>query len=444
MRWTVFNTALFFDRLARIVPVWLYGCGAALLIAKIVRPDGAGPGTASAIALVLLCVCVVADLFRQGGRWYDAAYAMAWLDLRNHAGGEIMAGNKAALERAKIVPAVSLGPFLRGLIMPLLFLAAICFAPMPAPARAISGAGVERAVAAMANRVREAENGEAIPKPDAEALHERLRQLETVARRDPAAAAEALAALSGRLEAAAADRLDRGDAALDKIRDAMQAAESAERGDGDAAEFEAAAGAALSAMEDIVKAEGGLDNLDPELREALANALAGAEGRAYADPPPEGDLRRLSEALEKILDRQEAAAMACDCLGGSYIGERGENGTAALSESGASPYGRGGIDQGGGATPLLFGGETEEAGARFERKALPKSAGGAPGQTLERRRVRPGEAMPPEEFRTTIPGGHAVPERVRAGSGAASLSPGRSRAAEEYFRRLANDGNVAP
>lgn len=466
MRWTAFNTALFFDRLTRIVPFWLYACGAVLLLAKILRPEGIRPLAAVIVAVALLCVCIVADLFRQGGAWYDASYAMAWLDLRNRAGGRIMAGDEAALEQARTMPAVTMKPFLRSLLMPLVFLAAVYFAPMPAGARAASGVGVERAVAAMARRVEEAEKNEAVPKPDAEALRARLHQLEGLSKRDPAAAAEALAALSGRLEDAAAGRLDRSDAALEKIHDAMKAAELAERGAGDEAGFESAADEAMSAVGEIVRAEGGAEYLSPELREALENAVskAGLEGREGQDGRSGGgieasagslssaDLRQLSAALEKAAGQQAEAAMMCGLAdsAGSQSGQAGgsgENGLPSLSQSMAAHQaamagatdisGRGGIGKGGGATPMSFGDETDEAGARFDRAELPKGQGVTPGETVERRRIRPEEPMPPEEFRPVRPGGHAVPGRVWAGQSAATLSPERSRAAEEYFRRLA-------
>lgn len=463
MRWTAFNTALFFDRLTRIVPFWLYACGAALLLAKLLRPEGIGPVAAVVAAVALLCVFIVADLFRQGGAWYDASYAMAWLDLRNRAGGRIMAGDEAALEQARTMPAVTMKPFLRSLLMPLIFLAAVYFAPMPAGPRAASGVGVERAVAAMARRVEEAEKNEAVPKPDAEALRARLHQLEGLSKRDPAAAAEALAALSGRLEGAAAGRLERNDAALEKIHDAMKQAEALERGVGDEAGFETAASEALSALGELARAEGGAEYLSPELREAVENATskAGPEGREGQAGDGEAssvgslsgaDLQQLSAALEKAAGEQAEAAMMCglaDSAGGQggQLGESGENGLPSLSQSMAARQaamagatavsGRGGIDKGGGPTPMSFGDETDEAGARFDRAELPKGRGITPGETLERRRIRPEEPMPPEEFRPARPGGHAVPGRVWAGQSAATLSPGRSRAAEEYFRRLA-------
>ena len=470
MRTASFNLALILDRLAVLIPPFLYGFGVCLLLAKVFHGPSASTDRLALAALVVFFLCFSIDLIRRGKAWYSSAYAVAWLDLHNHSGGGIIAGDPQALASAKIKPSATLWHLAKKLLFPVCFLCAVLLTPAHEGVDVVSGAGVEKGIVAFERKAQQAEEAGVIAKPDAEELRRQARQLRDLAENNPEAAAEALASLPGRMESAAARRLDRGADALEKTLAALREMESGTTA-GDVQDAVGEVGSSESmvdmyqALEELVKGEGGLDNLSPELREALDAALCegGAckmgdpSGRNAESPAPSREaLRKMAQALsESGMQQVEAASLSetGEAVSGGDAGAEGgagerirslseelSGGSAAAVVAGGMRPGAGGVSRGPGDAPLFFGDESDAAGVRFEHKGLPNADAASPGVLLERERAAIPEDMAPEEFRMPSPTGAAGTGAVHAGNGAASLGPERARAAERYFREL-NDSN---
>lgn len=514
-----FNIALVLDRMAAKLPAALYALGAGLLAEKTLPlPAEITPLRIAMGAVALFVAMLVHDAGRSGWRWFSPAYAAAWLDLHNHAGGAVIAGEPAALAAVRARPGASLRHFARSAALPALFVAAAALAPRPAGDGRISGAGIERALAGVERRIEQAEEAEALPEPAAEELRRQLRRIRELAENHPEAAAEAAAALPERVDAAARRRLEHGAKALEK---ALAAWREMEKGGADSAatpgDMERILDEMFNALDSLAREEGGAENLPADLRDALAEARAkadaaragpegaGTDGQTGAGgmtgnnvngapnvPGQAGDagsragagvdresLERLLSALQEtggsfVEASENYAAMRGQAeqsgqagQAGSFgqpgtggqggasgqpgqAGQPGQGGGDALGQLrglgeaidalrlteaalGGAP-GSGGIDRGPGDAPLFFGGESDAAGARFERHALAVDAVQA-GMLLERERA----AMPedaPEAFRPVLRSGSAGGDAVFSGERAAPLGPARARAAERYFKGL--------
>lgn len=458
---TMFNVALVLDRLAKSVPASLYCLGGAFLVVKFLGFSAAAPVWLLVALAAAGAVGWAAAPLLAGGGWYSADYARAWMDLRNHAGGSIISGESSDV-KCPVVPGLSPRYMLRNTLLPLLFPFAAWLVPAPSPSAAVSGAGVEREVARVEREVNDAEERGALAVPDAAELHERIRRIRELADNSPEAAAEAANMLPARFEAAQARRLDQFSDAMDKAAAAARemADPSAASAAGDAA-GDRAAGELFDALDRLVAAEGGMDNLPPELAQAIADAMKESGANSLKDMSGTGSGQAMSaESLEKILD---ALAQSGNNLAGSYQaldgGEAASQGMPAVSqalegmmrsmgqmpgqgegESGeaGTEMGSGGVDRGPGDAPLVLGNESKQAGERFSHP-LPSGPPSLPSQMIRRERLAPEEAMPPEEFRPSWRGAVDVPDSVVAGEGGAVLGPERARAAEQYFKNLGGD-----
>ncbi len=475
MRATVFNLALFLDRLAALAPACLYGYGVCLLGVKITpHPAAVTPWRLALAAGLVLLAGGIVQLFRLGGKWYDGEYALAWLDLHNRAGGAILARGPDGGGNLKVRPGTTPGYFLRRLSWPAVFVLAAWLVPAPEFSPGISGAGAKRDIADLARRVETAAENRALPPPDAEEIRRQIRALEELAEKNPEAASEAVAALRAGLDAALARRLERGADAMEKTAAALGEAERAAdaRSSADAGsreEMAARLDEMFKSLDRLERNEGGPEHLPPEMREALSRARreagvagaagtpgeSGAGGRHAAGVVERETLGRLLQALEQnaggMAVSARAAGLAEGAAGrpgggegalrrlGSAAGAEGEGLATSAQAMAALGYGSGGVSRGPGDAPLLFGDESAAAGARFEYKPLPAGRDFVPGQILGRERVRPDGEEPPGEFRPAERSGAGVPGRVFAGSGGAALGPERARAAERYFRNLGGE-----
>lgn len=283
MRQSTFNTALVMDRLAFWLPAALYGFGLAVVGLRLAGLDAARwEWLAAGAAAAGMLAAWILDLTLGRHRWYDAEYALAWLDWRNHAGGRMLAGEAAAMDAARVTPALSLRPLAKKAVLPLLFVVvAHLTPPLPASER-VSGEGVVRAVARVEERVRQAEEKKALAKPEPAELLRQLEQVRQLAATNPRAAAEALARLAGRVDEAMAERLRRG---LDALEKARSLAGAAAGGDNSAAARDAAWKELQGAWEKMAAGEGGENTLPDELRQALAEASEAVRRQARQTPP---------------------------------------------------------------------------------------------------------------------------------------------------------------
>ncbi len=464
-----FNLALALDRFAFLAPWCLYGFGVTLLGMKLLRPTFLTLPVLAGGWAVVLAVLLAADLLAQKGRWYSPEFVNAWLDCKNRAGGRIIAGAEPSVP-LRVLPAFTLRHLGGKMLWPVVFIIAAWLAPAADPTRNVSGAGLEQAIARLEDRVDEAAADQILPTPEAEEMRRQLEALREMAENRPEAAAEALSALGRKIEAAMAERLEKGADALEKTLEAAEALRDGNAADPARADAEKALAEMFSAWNEMAQNAGGADKLPPEMRDALDQAMreSGAASLGQMAEKAGKNAGAVSrESVEKMLKAlADNAGQTASAAGGKAgkpqfgtgDGEKGDGQTGGEGSRGEGAgrvqsladslaelasrveegelYGTGGISKGGGPTPLVFGGETGEAGARFDYQALPEGAGVAPGMKIRDERTAPDET--PEEFRPQQRTGASVADRVRAGDAGAGLGPARAKAAERYFQAIMN------
>ncbi|MDR1520491.1 MAG: hypothetical protein LBU23_10185 [Planctomycetota bacterium] len=412
MRATIFNLALFLDRLAATAPLRMYALGGFLLASKLPGLAAAIPPPLPSLAALAALLSALIQAIPGKTRRFTAAYALAWLDLHNRAGGSVIAGQ--APPPTGVRPGLSPTHLLKCLAWPALFLLAAWLAPAPEASVGISGAGLAPEIARLEREVAAAEP-ETLAQPDAESLRRQLERLRDLAENNPEAAAEALSLLPGRLRTAQAERRERLAEALDRIDAAASQPDRGRDRDETLAEM-------FQALEQLAQYEGGPDKLPPELREAWRQTLseagaASSERPAGASPQPYPPSRETLEELRRALERQEGR-----------MAEFGAGGRAGGGGAGREP----------GEAPLVFGGGPPDGG-RFRYHPLPPGEASEPKQRLRLERIAPSAALPPEEFRPIWRRAVDAPGRVFAGTGTAALGPERARAVERYFSKLGED-----
>lgn len=456
MRTSVFNFALVLDRLASWTPPALYGLGGLLLAGKLLLPSAETPLLAVILpALGLALLAFLAALAWRQGDWYSAERAVAWLDLHNHAGGRMIAGDDAAIAGAAVRPGISPAHFGKRILLPCVFIVAAALAPPPERRDAVSSAGVEREMIAIERRIDLIENAEAAPATDIEEFRRQLCQLEDLAARNPEAAAEALAALPKAVDAAVARRLERGAEAVELAAGVYGELEkTVADGAAPGTDLENRMTAMYSALDAFVKNEGGLEALPPALREALEQAMAegGAAnlGEMASASGAQMDVERLATLLRAMAEAGDELRRAAEAVASAEGG--GADGPAAerlrslgdaldamrlsgLAESG-DIAGAGDVSRGPGDAPLIFGGETPAAGERFKPEFLPFSGDPVPGSLVRRDRAAMPEEDEPGEGGVAARSGAGVSGPVVSGEGTTILAPRRARAVEAYFKAL--------
>lgn len=453
MRATTFNIAMVLDRLAVLAPPCLYAFGIALLVVKLLSLSAYIPAHRLALAaLGVLTICLLVTLFIRK-KWFSREYADAWLDLKNHAGGTIIAGEKTF---ARVRPGLYPEYLAKRLVLPLVFVAAAIVVPEPTRAETISGAGMERALARMEREITDAAVQDSLTSPDAEALRRQLERLRELSQNNPEAAAEALASLPQRLEDAQARRLDGMVDAMDKTAGVLSELERSEAdGSTSPLETEESMAELFNSLDRLVAREGGMDKLSTELREALAEAMRQAGASNLRDmsggiPGMSGvsreTLERIMQNLSQSGQRMEMAAqMSLErrSAAGSSIGSLHDalNRLQASANAGsAAGPGAGGVDRGRGDALMVFGEESRQGEMRFEHRPLPPGELSLPDQVLRREREALAEDAPPEEFRPSVRTGAEVGDEVYAGGGIGELGPARARVAERYFSQLGEKG----
>ncbi|MCD8349785.1 MAG: hypothetical protein LUC93_04150 [Planctomycetaceae bacterium] len=454
MRTAPFNRALFLDCLAVTTPLCLYGLGACLLAGKampVLNGTGVGVGCASVAAAWI--VATVWRFMRQ--RRFTPDYALAWLDLRNRAGGQIMAG---AGTEARVIPAASVRPLLKRLPLPVLFaLASLIVPPMQAEAGRVR-AVVDPVLDRLTEEIALSEEADALSATEAEALRQQIADVRRLAETQPEAAMEALPILPERLDAARAERLDAVAEALEQAVDRMELARRGEI-DGQTGFDESlrrlaeTAGGWEALPEELrqgAEKPGGMDNaaLDKML-EALEKYGATAEQNAAASRAGNRDgaaagneaaggaegaaAERLASAREILDNMRMSNSGAWGEADGDVMGE-GMNEMGGMGgDEGDGPE-SGGISRGPGSAPLWIGKPSDMA-AGFDYRPLPLGDESLPGALLRRERSLPDEDWQEE---AELPGRSAVdaPAIVRGGGGRVAPGPSGEQAVTRYFDAL--------
>lgn len=449
MRTATFNLALLLDSFALVTPPCLYGLGACVLLGKVWPLPGGAGAAALAVAAAVIWVGAAVFFYCRNAR-FTQEQALAWLDWRNKAGGTILAGE--ATLPLRVMPALSLRPLLRCLPIPAVFvIAALLVPPLPAATRR-GDARVEPALNRLLDEVDASEETGALAETEAEELRRQIAQIRKLAEEHPEAAAEAVASLPERLDAARAERLD---AAAEAVEKAMAARDAVREGEsGNAAEQ------LQQALENLARAEGGWQNLPEDVRREAESGAAGATGEG---------LDRMLEALERHAESaggDAEASRASTGAGGAEqaaaerlasvsemleemrfaemqaAGSGGEGGTEGAGSElgqggdagGGMEPGRGGISQGPGTAPLWFGAPSA-ADLEVEYLPLPRTGEEGLDLLLKRERERPDE-MPEESRREAWRSAVDAPDSVRSGTSSAGIGPERERAVERYFEEL--------
>lgn len=280
----VFNLALLLDRLATLAPPFLYVFGAAVVALKMFPAAiGLDRGQLLVGGAAVLVVLTVADYLLQLRRPFTVEYARAWLDWKNEAGGVILSGGNVLPHR--VTPSLTLRPLLRSLVLPLLFVVAALLVPERRPEEHLSGAGLERQVAALEDEL--AARRDELSPPDAEQLERQMEQLRELAERNPEAAAEALSALEKRLAEAEAMRLNRLAEALERAAELGEALQTPANGEASGAAPGSAAAQAVEkaeqlreALEQLIEGEGGLENMPESFQQAWTQMTESESGTA--------------------------------------------------------------------------------------------------------------------------------------------------------------------
>lgn len=439
MRTAPFNLALLLDCATRATPPCLYGVGACVLLAK-VWPAPVGVGAFVCAALVVWAAVVL--ILYAGSARFSREEALAWLDWRNEAGGRILAGREDVTVRVR--PGITVRPLARALALPGLFVVVSALVPALSPAGARAEAHIEPAVNRLLDEVDEAADSGALTDAGAEELRRQIQQIRQLAEEHPETAAEALAALPQRLDAARAERMDAAAEALEKALDASLAAGE---------DMDAGVESVNRALENLARAEGGMQALPEEARQLLESGGAGETGES---------LRRLVDALAKHAETignggaQANANSASESGSGTgteasrqgagpaeqtaaerlaAIGEMVKNMRSAGDggESGEQS-GTGGVTRGPGAAPLwLDAPSTAKSGVEY--LPLPEQDGAGAEVLLKRDRDRP-DAMPEEALRKPWRSAVDAPASVRGGAAGTGVGPGRQGAVSRYFERL--------
>ncbi|MCD8141627.1 MAG: hypothetical protein LUE17_17985 [Planctomycetaceae bacterium] len=454
MRTASFNRALFLDCLAVTTPPCLYGVRACLLQGKAVPVlAGTGVGIGCAALAAAWIATTVARFARQ--RRFTPDYALAWLDLHNRAGGRILAGEAAV---ARVVPSVSLRPFLKRLPLPLLFAVASLMVPPMHTKPGRARAAVDPVLDRLAEEVAVSEEAEALSAAEAEVLRRQIAEVRRLAETQPEAAMEALSSLPERLDAARAERLD---AVADAMEKALDRAESLRRGEQDG-------GTGLSeSMQQLAEASGGWEALPDELRHgvgatesmggapldkllvaldkygetaaqnAAASRAANRNGESNAGASAAGAEAAAAERLASAREILDTMRMSPDGGMGAVSGLSGTGQTGgqggAEGMDGDGP-GSGGVSRGPGTAPLWIG-TPAERGVEFEYRPLPPGDDSQAGALLRRERSLPDEAWREE---AEAPGRSAVdaPAIVRGRGGRLAPGPSGEQAVTRYFDAL--------
>ncbi|MCC8180507.1 MAG: hypothetical protein LIP23_06320, partial [Planctomycetes bacterium] len=442
-----------------------YGAGGMLLLARLFASPG--PALLACVIFLAFCLALLAAfvlIMTRPERWYSPEYAAAWHDLHNHAGGVILAGETAALRQVRGRAGVSVWPLVKKLAFPAVFIIAALAVPVPAGSAGISGAGLEKQITGIERKLENAAERDLIPPNEAEMLRQRFHELRQLARDNPQSAAEAVAAMRQRVDDATLASVRDGAEALRQTQAAQSAARDAETardGGGMSADenpaAEQAAGEAVksmaAALDRLGDRAGGLehapaglrDDVEKMLEQSGAASLSEMAAGNFSASVDSSTLQQLSTALAESVAQAMAAAAAANVPGdeaaraaGLANAGNGEFNPAALAESLLGAQSGVGADDDGATAPLRFNPAASGVNEQAALTPLPRGENSVvPGATLERRRYRSEEPLPPEEFQQQLRIGQHAARDVRAGSDGRALGPDRADAAERYFRRLA-------
>lgn len=401
-----------------------------------------------AVLLVSLPFLFVVPVFamRSG---FSKSEAAAWLDLKSHAGGSIMALTEETraswqtpvTDPEQAVPVITLSPVFRKLAVPVVFLAAVMVVPGVNPVGQLSAEAIKERVASLEKRIESVRRLGVISQKDALRFEETARCAADKAMRAPEAACEAVDAVQSELERKVIDSTQQQLSGLD----AAQKLTPGESGSGISDEILRAATSNLTPAE----------NIPPELQKALEDLakqcglnglsdLANLKADMLSGLSPE-DQKKLLEALKQC--RLESLKACRECIGAltdkeakeillsltdtEKPGQECNLALLAAVEAGREP-GRGGVDRGPGEAPLVWSKEPDTSAFRFKPMVMEPGQKFIPGAIVSKGVVAP-ERMPPGEFLPPTRTGALAQGMVGGMAPGAALGPYNRKVAERYF-----------
>jgi hypothetical protein len=442
--WSVFIQVL------SAVTLWLFAWGTITLLLRLTT------STSNSILLwgaVGFPIAAGAALWLARRRYPDLTAIRAYLDSSGNCGGMLMAAAERKLPGWKVPVPKSL-PELRwngGRPLALLAIAVsyvlLCFlVPINPQFLSSSQLDLSRETERIAQKLQVLKEEKILDAERAENLKQKLAQIrDQAAGKDPAKSLEALDQLNDILRKAAhkaAENAAKEGAALNKLETAAEALQQI------TAELEPSENAKL--MKDLAsmaqKAAEESENLKDELDQDLANDIAGGKvspnnmSKLGAAAHGASDkVKRLAKNLHnsKLIDADQLKNCEGQCKGGAkeladYL--KKNIGKSGLSEAMDDLGGKGGTDDGPGASALTFGEKSSSEGAKFREEALPP---GSLASLKESEMVGVSAAKPRNDKQTGTPGSGGL-QNAAAGGGSANAAvvlPQHRGAVERYFER---------
>jgi hypothetical protein len=281
----------------------------------------------------------------------------------------------------------------------------------------------------------------------ADALQEKIEQVKAAAKgNDPAKTLEALDTLNALVQQSArlaAEQSARQAGQLDKVDTAAMAVQKAADGLDEKTLKDLLSDLAELAQKAADENEAFREALDGETVEALSKGTLSLEqlGKlSSSSRMSKESLQRAAERLKnaKLIDSEKLKEFKGKCDSDSlaeYLKKSGCKGCLNQAMEGPSDgFGRGGVDEGGGPTPLHFGDGSDENGFKFREEVLP------PGQlsSLKESQTTGVSKTAPRTDPKTGPAGSGALEGATAGGGsstAGQVLPQHKAAVDRYFDR---------